>query len=74
MAVDRERVAALVRELLEAIGEDPDRPGLRLTPGRVADAYAEFFAGVGEDAAAPARAHDLGGARPGARDAAVRAR
>lgn len=53
MAVDRERVAALVRELLEAIGEDPDRPGLRQTPGRVADAYAEFFAGVGEDAAAP---------------------
>ncbi|GAB2850030.1 GTP cyclohydrolase I [Microbacterium insulae] len=53
MAVDRERVAALVRELLEAIGEDPDRPGLKLTPGRVADAYAEFFSGVGEDAAAP---------------------
>ncbi len=53
MAVDRERVAALVRDLLEAVGEDPDRPGLRLTPGRVADAYAEFFAGVGEDAAAP---------------------
>lgn len=53
MAVDRERVARLVRELLEAIGEDPDRPGLRLTPTRVADAYAEFFSGVGEDAAAP---------------------
>lgn len=53
MAVDRERVAALVRELLEAIGEDPDRPGLRQTPQRVADAYAEFFAGVGEDASAP---------------------
>jgi GTP cyclohydrolase I len=53
VAVDRERVAALVRELLEAIGEDPDRPGLRLTPERVADAYGEFFAGVGEDAAAP---------------------
>lgn len=53
MAVDRDRVAALVRELLEAIGEDPDRPGLKLTPRRVADAYAEFFAGVGEDAAAP---------------------
>ena len=53
MAVDRERVAALVRELLEAIGEDPDRPGLKLTPGRVAEAYAEFFAGVGEDAASP---------------------
>ncbi|WP_345801232.1 GTP cyclohydrolase I [Microbacterium sp. AZCO] len=53
MAVDRKRVAALVRELLEAIGEDPDRPGLKATPTRVADAYAEFFAGVGEDASAP---------------------
>ena len=53
MAVDRERVAALVRELLEAIGEDPERPGLRLTPQRVADAYTEFFSGVGADAAAP---------------------
>lgn len=55
MAVDRERVAALVRELLDAIGEDPDRAGLRQTPERVADAYAEFFAGVGTDAAAPLR-------------------
>lgn len=55
MAVDRERVAALVRELLEAIGEDPGRPGLTQTPTRVADAYAEFFAGVGEDAAEPLR-------------------
>lgn len=53
MAVDRERVAAAVREILEAIGEDPDRPGLKATPQRVADAYAEFFAGVGEDAAEP---------------------
>jgi len=53
VAVDRDRVSALVRELLEAIGEDPERPGLRLTPQRVADAYAEFFSGVGEDAAAP---------------------
>jgi len=53
VAVDRERIAALVRELLEAIGEDPDRPGLKQTPERVADAYGEFFAGVGEDASAP---------------------
>ena len=53
MTVDRERVAALTRELLEAIGEDPERPGLKQTPQRVADLYAEFFAGVGEDAAAP---------------------
>ncbi|MFN3948446.1 GTP cyclohydrolase I [Microbacterium sp.] len=53
MAVDRERVAALVRELLEAIGEDPDRPGLRQTPARVADSWAEFFSGVNQDAGAP---------------------
>lgn len=53
MAVDRERIAALVRELLDAIGEDPERPGLKQTPERVADAYAEFFSGVGADAAAP---------------------
>ena len=53
MAVDRERVAALVRELLEAIGEDPDRPGLRQTPARVADSWSEFFGGIGQDAGAP---------------------
>jgi len=53
VAVDRERVARLTRELLAAIGEDPDRPGLRQTPTRMADLYAEFFSGVGEDAAEP---------------------
>ncbi len=53
MAVDRARVERLTRELLEAIGEDPDRPGLRQTPARMAELYAEFFAGVGEDPAAP---------------------
>lgn len=53
MAVDRDRVAALVRELLIAIGEDPGRPGLARTPERVADACAEFFSGVGEDPEAP---------------------
>lgn len=53
MTVDRARVAALVRELLEAIGEDPGRPGLRQTPERVASAYEEFFAGMDQDAAAP---------------------
>ncbi len=42
-----------MREILEAIGEDPDRPGLKATPQRVADTYAEFFSGVGEDAASP---------------------
>ena len=53
MTVDRERVARLTHELLEAIGEDPDRPGLRQTPSRMADLYAEFFSGVGEDPAEP---------------------
>lgn len=53
MAVDRARVERLTRELLEAIGEDPDRPGLKQTPARMGDLYAEFFSGVGEDAGAP---------------------
>lgn len=53
MPFDRDRIAAAVREILAAIGEDPDRPGLKATPERVADTYAEFFAGVGADAAAP---------------------
>jgi GTP cyclohydrolase I len=38
-----------VRELLSAIGSDPDSVELASTPSRVADAYAEFFAGVGQD-------------------------
>ncbi len=50
MAVDHERAAAAVRELLYAIGEDPDRDGLRDTPERVARAYAEMFAGLDADA------------------------
>ena len=48
--VDRERVARAVRELLSAIGENPDSAELSGTPARVADAYAEFFSGVGVDA------------------------
>jgi GTP cyclohydrolase IA len=47
--VDEERVAAAVRELLIAVGEDPDRPGLQDTPARVARAYAETFAGLWQD-------------------------
>ncbi|MEJ1092058.1 GTP cyclohydrolase I [Microbacterium istanbulense] len=53
MSVDKPRIERLTRELLEAIGEDPERPGLKQTPARMAELYAEFFAGVGEDAAAP---------------------
>jgi GTP cyclohydrolase I len=47
--VDEARAAAAVRELLIAVGEDPDRPGLRDTPDRVARAYAETFAGLWQD-------------------------
>ena len=46
--VDRERVARAVRELLSAIGENPDSAELSGTPARVADAYAEFFSIFGE--------------------------
>ena len=46
---DALRIRAAVRELLEAIGEDPAREGLVDTPRRVADLYGEIFAGVGED-------------------------
>lgn len=46
---DRARAEAAVRELLFAIGEDPDREGLRGTPARVARSYAELFSGLSED-------------------------
>ncbi|MFM6975125.1 MAG: GTP cyclohydrolase I [Agromyces sp.] len=49
MAVDRGRIERAVVDMLEAIGEDPHRPGLERTPARVADAYAEFFAGLDAD-------------------------
>ena len=39
-----------MRLILEGIGEDPDRGGLRETPARVARMYEEIFAGIGEDA------------------------
>ena len=52
MAVDSGRIEAAVAEILAAIGEDPARPGLVDTPRRVAEAYAEFFAGLGQDAEA----------------------
>jgi GTP cyclohydrolase IA len=45
-SVDLARAEAAVRELLIAIGEDPDREGLKRTPARVASAYAEMFAGL----------------------------
>jgi GTP cyclohydrolase IA len=47
--VDQPRIARAVREILAAVGEDPDREGLRETPDRVARMYAELFAGLHED-------------------------
>ncbi|SOC47458.1 GTP cyclohydrolase I [Blastococcus aggregatus] len=47
--IDSARAEAAVRELLIAIGEDPDRPGLQDTPARVARAYAETFGGLWQD-------------------------
>lgn len=46
---DRARAEAAVRELLIAVGEDPDREGLLETPARVARAYEEVFAGLHTD-------------------------
>jgi GTP cyclohydrolase I len=47
--VDQPRIERAVREILMAIGEDPDREGLRETPARVARMYQELFGGLHED-------------------------
>ncbi len=49
--VDKPRIERAVREILEAIGEDPDRDGLLDTPARVARLYEEITAGLREDPA-----------------------
>ncbi|MFW0108109.1 GTP cyclohydrolase I FolE [Rothia sp. P7181] len=49
MAVDQPRIEAAVREILLAIGEDPDREGLVDTPARVGRAYAEMFSGLHDE-------------------------
>jgi GTP cyclohydrolase I len=63
--IDERRIAQAVREILLAIGEDPEREGLLATPERVAEAYTQLFSGLAKD---PARhleggfaeeAHDL---------------
>ncbi|EFL25065.1 MULTISPECIES: GTP cyclohydrolase I FolE [Streptomyces] len=46
---DEKRAENAIRELLIAVGEDPDREGLRETPGRVARAYKEIFAGLRQE-------------------------
>ena len=47
--VDRDKIAEAVTSILEAIGEEPAREGLRGTPGRVAKMYTEFFSGLEQD-------------------------
>ncbi len=49
LKIDRPRIERAVREILLAVGEDPDREGLRETPARVARMYAELFAGLHDD-------------------------
>jgi GTP cyclohydrolase I len=49
--LDREKVMSAVRSILEAVGEDPTREGLKDTPRRVAEMYEELFAGLSENPA-----------------------
>lgn len=49
--MDRSKIVAAVQSILEAIGEDPEREGLRDTPRRIADMYAEIFSGLALDPA-----------------------
>src|SRR5256885_2747718 len=49
-AIDQMRIRAAIREILLAVGEDPDREGLRETPDRIARMYTEIFAGLRKDA------------------------
>ncbi len=50
MTIDEGRIEKAVREILEAIGENPDREGLQRTPERVAAMYTEIFSGLEEPA------------------------
>ncbi len=59
--IDRPRIERAVREILIAIGDDPERDGVLGTPERVADAYAYLFAGLGED---PTRHLEVGFMEP----------
>jgi GTP cyclohydrolase I len=47
--VDYQRIEAAVREIIAAIGEDPEREGLAETPRRIAEMYGELFSGIDED-------------------------
>lgn len=47
--IDQEKIKGAVKILIEAIGEDPEREGLKETPRRIAEMYAELFAGIDQD-------------------------
>jgi GTP cyclohydrolase IA len=47
--MDTKKIEKAVRDILEAIGENPDRPELKETPSRVAEMYEEIFCGIGKD-------------------------
>ncbi|MHB9294098.1 GTP cyclohydrolase IA [Hollandina sp. SP2] len=47
--IDKERIEKAIREILKAIGDDPDREGLKETPARVARMYEEIFSGINHD-------------------------
>ncbi|HYF11356.1 MAG TPA: GTP cyclohydrolase I, partial [Actinomycetota bacterium] len=49
MTVDKEKIEQAVRLILEGVGDDPERDGVRDTPRRVAQMYEEILAGVGVD-------------------------
>ncbi len=50
-SIDTEAIQAAVRDIITAVGEDPEREGLQQTPRRVADMYAEIFSGLTQDPA-----------------------
>jgi GTP cyclohydrolase I len=49
LSVDTKRIEAAVKELLESVGEDPEREGLKKTPHRIANMYSELLAGYARD-------------------------
>jgi len=59
--VDQQRIEKAVREIIEALGEDPKREGLVETPRRIAEAYGEIFSGLTED---PLEVLTVGFSRP----------
>ena len=46
MAIDKEKIQEHIRGIIEALGDDPDREGLKETPKRVAQMYEEVFEGM----------------------------